>query len=228
MKSILLLHGWNYKDYTSLTDSKDAWNKRKRFVKKLEEKYKVYKLNFPGFCGQEEPDKPWYYKDYANYVFEYLKKNNLQVDYILGYSFGGAVATVYNTLIDPNQKLILINPAIVRTNVPPRKNNPSAIREFFRDLYVKYVIKNQYMVNGTKFLAKSYQNVVRVQLIDELNSINPELLTIVYGDQDEMVDPHYVYDRLDQAHKDRVTFVKNGMHDIANTHTDELISIISK
>ena len=35
MKSILLLHGWNYKDYTSLTDSKDAWNKRKRFVKKI-------------------------------------------------------------------------------------------------------------------------------------------------------------------------------------------------
>ena len=43
-----------------------------------------------------------------------------------------------------------------------------------------------------------------------------------------MVDPHYVYERLDKAHKDRVSFVKDGMHDIANTHTDELISIISK
>ena len=228
MKSILLLHGWNYKDYTSLTDAKTPWNRRKKFVDRLEEKYKVYKLTFPGFCGEPEPDKPWYYKDYVNYVFEYIKKNKLQVDYILGYSFGGAVATLYNTLIDPNQKLILINPAIARTNVPPRKKNPSAIREFFKDLYIKYVVKNPYMTNGTKFLNKSYQNVVRVQLIDELNGIKPELLTIIYGDIDEMVDPHMVYEKLDQEHKNRVVFIKGGKHDIANTHTDELMEIIDK
>ena len=57
MKSILLLHGWNDENYTSQTDSKDAWDNRKVFVDKLSKDYKIYKLNFPGFCGQEEPDK---------------------------------------------------------------------------------------------------------------------------------------------------------------------------
>ena len=39
---------------------------------------------------------------------------------------------------------------------------------------------------------------------------------------------HMVYDKLDENHKKKVHFIKGGKHDIANTHTDELVSIISK
>ena len=228
MKSILLLHGWNDDNYTSRTDSKDAWDNRKKFVDELYKKYKIYKLNFPGFCHTPEPNKPWYLKDYVEYVYKYLKDNNLKVDYILGYSFGGAVATLYNVLKDPTQKIILISPAIARTNVKPINTKQSNIRIFLRSIYLKYIIKNSYMVHGTKFLNNSYQNIVRIELIEELNSINPSLLTIIYGDKDEMVDPYKVYNSLDEEHKNRVIFIKDGMHDIANTHTDEVVSIISK
>ena len=38
----------------------------------------------------------------------------MQVDYILGYSFGGAVAVKYSLLYDKNQKIILVSPAITR------------------------------------------------------------------------------------------------------------------
>ena len=69
MKSILLLHGWNYENYTNLTTSKDAWDNRKDFVDKLSKEYTIYKLNFPGFCGSPEPDKPWYLKDYVEKEF---------------------------------------------------------------------------------------------------------------------------------------------------------------
>lgn len=228
MNKILLLHGWNYTNYTKLTNSKDAWDNRKEFVDQLSKSFEVYKLNFPGFCGEPEPNKPWHLKDYVDYVFDYLRKNKLEVDYILGYSFGGAVATLYNVMKDPNQKIILISPAIARTNVKPRTSEPSKIRMFFRDLYLKYIVKNKYMVNGTKFLNSSYQNIVRIELIKELNMIKPDLLTVIYGDKDEMVDPYKVYDRLDDEHKKKVVFIKDGKHDIANTHTNELISIISK
>ena len=228
MKSILLLHGWNYENYTNLTTSKDAWDNRKHFVDKLSKEYIIYKLNFPGFCGSPEPDKPWYLKDYVEYVYKYLKDNKLKVDYILGYSFGGAVATLYNYMKDPTQDIILISPAIARTNVEPINKKPSKLRSTLRDLYLKKIVKNKYMINGTKFLNASYQNIVRIELINELNKIDPNKLLIIYGDKDEMVDPYKVYNRLDNEHKDRVVFIKDGMHDIANTHTDELISIISK
>ena len=228
MKSILLLHGWNYENYTNLTTSKDAWDNRKDFVDKLSKEYTIYKLNFPGFCGSPEPDKPWYLKDYVEYVYKYIKDNKLKVDYILGYSFGGAVATLYNYMKDPTQDIILISPAIARTNVEPINKKPSKLRTILRDLYLKKIVKNKYMINGTKFLNASYQNIVRIELINELNKIDPNKLLIIYGDKDEMVDPYKVYNRLDNEHKDRVVFIKDGMHDIANTHTDELISIISK
>ena len=233
MKSILLLHGWNYENYTSMTESTDAWNDRKKFVDELEKHFKVYKLNFPGFCGEPEPDKPWYLRDYASYVFNYLKKNNIQVDYILGYSFGGAVATLYGALLDPTQKLILISPAIARNNVKPKDvaSIPKLlqpIRNTLIDFYLKKIKKNPYMIHGTKFLNQSYQNIVRVELIKELNRINPELLTIVYGAHDEMVNPPYVMKNLDEEHRNKVHLIVSGGHDIANTHTEELISIISK
>lgn len=228
MKSILLLHGWNYENYTNLTTSKDAWDNRKDFVDKLSKEYTIYKLNFPGFCGPPEPDKPWYLKDYVEYVYKYIKDNKLKVDYILGYSFGGAVATLYNYMKDPTQDIILISPAIARTNVEPINKKPSKLRSTLRDLYLKKIVKNKYMINGTKFLNASYQNIVRIELINELNKIDPNKLLIIYGDKDEMVDPYKVYNGLDNEHKDRVVFIKDGMHDIANTHTDELISIISK
>ena len=228
MKKILLLHGWNYDNYTSRTNSKDAWNNRKKFVDELSKKYEIYKLNFPGFCHQEEPNKPWYLKDFVEYVYKYIKDNNLEVDYILGYSFGGAVATLYNIMKDPSQKIILISPAIARTNVKPINNKQSIIRTKLRSIYLKNIVKNKYMIYGTKFLSDTYQNIVRVELVNEINRINKDNLLIIYGDKDNMVDPYGVYNRLDDNHKECVEFIKDGEHDIANTHTKEIISIISK
>ena len=228
MEKILLLHGWNYDNYTSRTNSTDAWDNRKEFVDKLSEKYEVYKLNFPGFCGEAEPSNPWFLKDFVDYVFNYLRTNKLNVDYIVGYSFGGAVAALYNVLKDPTQKVILISPAIARTNVKPDTDKPSGLRSALRGLVLKNVVKNEYVLYGTPFLSKTYQNIVRIELIKEVNMINPDKLLIIYGDKDEMVDPHKVYNELDESHKEKVVFIKDGMHDIANTHTDELISIISK
>ena len=228
MKKILLLHGWNEQNYTKLTDSKDAWDNRKDFVDRLSKDYEIYKINFPGFCGEKEPNRSWYLKDYAQYVFDYLRKNKLQVDYILGYSFGGAVAITYNVLFDPNQKLILVSPAIARNGVTPKyKKTPWYIRPI-RDLYLKYIVKNKYMIYGTRFLKNSYQNILRIELIKEVNRINPKLLTIIYGNKDTMVNPMYVIENLDKDHKKCVTMIDGGGHDIANTHLDELISIISK
>ena len=114
MKKILLLHGWNYRNYSNLTDQKDAWNNRKDFVSLLSKYFEVYKINFPGFCGEKEPKNAWDLEDYAKYVNDYLNKNKINPDYILGYSFGGAVAIMYNRLYDNDQKLILVSPAISR------------------------------------------------------------------------------------------------------------------
>ena len=232
-KKLLLLHGWNWRNYTKLASSDDVWANRKQFVDKLSKKYDVYKLTFPGFCNAPEPNKPWNLNDYAKYVKDYLEKMNLKPDYILGYSFGGAVATRYNTIYDNDQSIILVSPAITRNKTKsktmpktPKILNP--IRNKLRDLYLILVVKNNYMINGTKFLNSSYQNIVRVELLDELNKINPNKLTIIYGDKDTEVNPKYIIKNIDKKHKNCISIIKDGTHDIANSNTDELINIINK
>ncbi|MCH5166831.1 MAG: alpha/beta hydrolase [Erysipelotrichales bacterium] len=233
MKKILLLHGWNYKNYTKLTEEKDAWHNRKKFVSELEKNYEVYKLNFPGFCSEKEPKKSWNLSDFAKYVHDYLETNNLKVDYVLGYSFGGAVAVTYNRLYDSKQKLILISPAIVRNYDKSKKfiKTPAfltPIRNLIRNSYLINIVKTNEMVYGTKFLRDTYQSIVRIELIDEIEKIDPNRLKIIYGTEDKMVNPRLVESKVLDKYKKCIYFIEGGGHDIANTHTKELIDIIGK
>lgn len=233
MEKILLLHGWNYRNYTSQTKEKDSWHNRTKLVNELEKKYKVYKINFPGFCGEKEPKQAWTLTDYAKYVHTYLEENNLKVDYILGYSFGGAVAITYNRLYDNNQKLILISPAIIRNYKKssnfiktPKILNP--LRNKIRDFYLIHKVKTNEMVYGTKFLRATYQNIVRVELLDEVEKIDKTKLKIIYGEKDTMVNPNRVLENINKKYKDRIFLIKDGGHDIANTHVKEIMEIIGK
>ena len=229
MKKILLLHGWNNDNYTSKTKSRDAWHNRRKFVDKLSKKYEVYKLNFPGFCGEAEPkEKEWTLNDYASYVYDYLFTHNLKVDYIVGYSFGGAVAIRYNRMFDNKQKLILISPAIIRNakkSVSFIKTPKSldGVRKKLRDWYLVNIVKNEYMIDGDEFLNNSYQNIVRENLIEEVKDIIPSRLSIIYGANDNMVNPNVVINELENKFK---IFILDGDHDIANTNTKELVSVI--
>ena len=145
-KNLLLLHGWDYDLYSLRSTSNDPWNNYKKLIKLLENRFNIYKLNFPGFCNQEEPtDKEWNLENYSRYVDKYIKDNNLNIDYILGYSFGGAVATKWKTITKSDVKLILVAPAIIRDSNKSRKfiktpkfmNN---IRKLIRDFYLIYIL----------------------------------------------------------------------------------------
>lgn len=232
-KNILLLHGWNYRNYSSKTNETDAWHNRKKLVEALEKKYNIYKVNFPGFCQTKEPNvKMWTLSDYASYINSYITDNSLEIDYILGYSFGGAVAITYNRLYKNDQKLILISPAIVRENKKSKSffktpNFLNPIRNKIRDLYLIHMVKTNEMVYGTKFLRNSYQSIVRVDLLDNLEKIDPKLVNVIYGKDDEMVKPNYVVANVSSKYKKCFHLIKGGKHDIGNTHVDEIMQIIN-
>lgn len=40
MKKVLLIHGWNYRNYTGQTKEKDAWHNRLELVNNLEKNMK--------------------------------------------------------------------------------------------------------------------------------------------------------------------------------------------
>lgn len=222
MKKILMLHGWNYLNYTKMTDKTDAWHNREKLIKELKKDYELIKVNFPGFCGEKEPKKAWNLDDYANYVDELVKKYH--VDIILGYSFGGAVAVHYAYKYNNQIDLILVSPAIVRKMKKSKKfvKTPKVfnfIRKKLRNLYTIYVTKTNEMKYGTNFLRNTYQNIVRVDLTDELLELNKERVLVIYGEKDEQV-------KVINNQKLDVNVIKNGGHDIGNTNTLEIVRII--
>lgn len=232
MKKILLIHGWNYRNYTSQTKEKDAWHNRPELVKELKKKFEVYTLNLPGFCGEKEPNTAWDLNDYAKYIDDYLKSKNLKVDYILGYSFGGAIAVTYYLNYGKKEKLILVSPAISRNHDKSRKfiKTPKCltkIRNIIRDIYLIKIVKTNEMVYGTKFLRNTYQKIVRVDLKEELIKIPSDKLLIIYGEKDNMVKPNEVNNFLDKKYKKRVHFIKEGDHNIGKTHYKKIIEIIN-
>lgn len=235
MKNILMIHGWNYRNYTN-SKREDAWKNRSKFVEKLKEKYNVNYMNLPGFCGEKEPkEKEWKLKDYADYIENYIIENELEPDFVLGYSFGGAVALKWKTQYEKNTPVILTSPALVRAstnkNISIKKwpKQLNFLRTALRDFYLINIVKNPEMKYGTSFLRKTYQNIVRVDMSEELLSVNPEEVKLIYGLDDQMVLPKIMEKKLKNTpFEKQMTIIKAGKHDIANTHTEELISIIDE
>lgn len=218
-----MLHGWNYLNYTKMTKETDAWHNRMNLVNKLSQNFDLIRINFPGFCGEKEPNHSYNLDDYAKLVHQLVKEND--IDIVLGYSFGGAVATYYASKYNKNIDLILISPAIARKEHKSKKfmKTPKMfdfMRNKLRNFYTIYITKTNEMKYGTKFLRNTYQNIVRVDLTNELNKLNPERVTIIYGSEDEQV--KIVKTNL------KTNIIQDGGHDIGNTHTDEIIKIINK
>ena len=233
-KNILLLHGWDYESYSNMTKDKNAWDYCDKLITELEKNYNVYKPNFPGFCGEKEPNKEWNVEDFASYINDYVIDNGIDVDIILGYSFGGAVAVLYKTIYKSKAKLFLVAPAIIR-NYDNSKNfvkTPKIIdglRKFLRNIYVIYVVGNPEMKYGTKFLRDTYQIIVRRDLREELKKINPKDITFIYGDKDKAVNPEEMNRTLSDDLKKKVVMVRNADHDtIVTDYTEEIIDNLKK
>ena len=231
MKKILLIHGWNYKNYYGAINH-EAWLNRIDFINELKKHYDIRYPDLPGFGLVKEPNKKSYtIEDYADYIHDYIVNNDFNPDYILGYSFGGAVAATYLKKYS-GVKLILVSPALIRNNNKSKSfiKTPAflyPIRNIIRNYYLIHKVKVPEMVYGTKFLRNTYQTIVRVELIDTIKSFNPSDYIIIYGDKDNMVDPNRMVSSVDENIKKRIHFIKNGGHDIANTHTKDLIKIIN-
>jgi alpha/beta superfamily hydrolase len=64
-------------------------------------------------------------------------------------------------------------------------------------------------------------------MLDELEQFNPKDFQLIYGSEDDMVDPNKVLNTVNKDFKNRIAIIKGGSHDIANTHTKEVIDIIN-
>ncbi len=79
-KVVLFLHGWQ--DDLHTFDS---------LVSFLSLPCRIIRLDLPGFGKSETPKETWDLNNYVNFVQNFILKLNLQVDTIVGHSFGGRI-----------------------------------------------------------------------------------------------------------------------------------------
>ena len=104
-KPFLILHGWG--------SQSAKWQKVGELL--TSKGLKVIIPDLPGFGESEKPKTVWNLDDYCNFVREFIDFLNLDKFYLLGHSFGGALA-VKCSLRFPEKidKLFLVGAACVR------------------------------------------------------------------------------------------------------------------
>jgi len=237
---ILLLHGWNWKNYPN-HNKVNPWSNRTSFIDALNmSDFEVLTPALPGFGDSIIPTSPWSLDDYAKWLKGQVEKSN--PDVILGYSFGSAVITRYLSLLlngNTVPKTILVSPAISRRYVHKAnflskasrlfKNIFPRVVEMIRHLYLVYVVKNPFYTEGGDFQRATYRNIVGIDLSDELRVLFLKGFDIhlIFGSNDTATPPENLLSQVDLA-RSKTFIIKNGGHDIANSHTDELVLTIKE
>jgi pimeloyl-ACP methyl ester carboxylesterase len=105
-KVILLLHGWqdNLRTFDALVPLLSVTNR-------------VIRLDCPGFGQSETPKETWDLDNYVKFVENFIQKLHLQVDVLIGHSFGGRIAIkgAADKNLQPN-KIVLVNSAGIAKN----------------------------------------------------------------------------------------------------------------
>ncbi|MGV8131098.1 MAG: alpha/beta fold hydrolase [Candidatus Pacearchaeota archaeon] len=229
MKKIILIHGWSFKNYTKF-GNKDAWDNRKDFVESLATEFEIHKLNLPGFCGALEPANAWDIDDFVTFFENYLHKHNISPDYVLGYSFGAAIAVRWKEKLHKSAKLILVSPAIIRAYTTRKyglsklkKYIPKNILKLVRNIYLHY-LRNEYYTEATPFLKGTYLNIVKADLTNELFKIHPKDVLIIFGSNDTATPSSLLRDRITNPKLlKRIKIIAEGTHDIANSHISAIL-----
>lgn len=185
-KVILILHGWG--------SSAKNWSEVKDMLEK--EGVKVFLPDLPGF-GQSPPlQKAWSVEDYVNWVKNYCKENNLPRFFLMGHSFGGAIAVKYSLLFPGDvKKLLLVAPAVIRVNDLKKELMAKMAKAFnrfpflpfraeIRRAFYRYFVKSDYPgLEGP--MRETYLRAVKQDFSNRLPNVSVPTV-FIWGDKDNI------------------------------------------
>jgi len=182
--NVLLLHGWGV--------SASIFDSLVEFLTK--ENFDVYLIDFPGFGESPAPKTPLVLESYSLLVKEFIEKEIKEETIVLAHSFGGRVAIkLASNFPQLIKKLVLIDSAgFVRKGL---KNTLIKIfAKIFKPLFKLQVLSSLkikvYKKIGTEDylsnleLKKTYANIVKEDLTEEMKKISVETI-IIWGKSDK-------------------------------------------
>ncbi len=226
-EKLVIIHGWR--------GSTDSYKKAVEYLNEFE----VVLVPLPGF--EIKLEKPYTFDDYVNYLEEYLK--NFENFYLVGHSFGGALALLYS-LKNPQKikKLILYNPAILRTKTlkikiinfiskvfkPIVKILPEKLKNFLKKAFYKiFVGSYDYLIADLDAnLKETFKNVINNDLSKEAEKLN--LPTVLLWGENDKLTPLKQGLILNQLIKNSTLITYKGGHSLHIENPKEFAEFLKK
>ena len=177
---LLILHGWG--------SNSSRWQEVAESLN-----MKVIIPDLPGFGKSNKPPVPWNLDEYCSFLEEFIKNLNFEKIYLVGHSFGGAIAVKYSLKYPEKvEKMFLVNAALIRKKTF-RKTFLLIFSKLFKPLsripilkkaFYKFLVKSDY--NETQgFMRKTYLNIVKENLLDRLEDVKVPTM-IIWGENDNI------------------------------------------
>ncbi|MFH1967900.1 MAG: alpha/beta hydrolase [bacterium] len=189
----LILHGWG--------SGSDRWIKEAEIISQSligAEGFRVIIPDLPGFGESEKLTRPWRVNDYVKWIEDFTQELNINDFYLLGYSFGGALAAKIAVKYPQRvQKLFLVASAVIRKKTAQKSFSANASKfvklfyflpfyAIFRKAVYKYIIRKSDYVYTEGIMKQTYLNVISDDVSYKLSFIKVPTV-IIWGDKDQSV-----------------------------------------
>jgi pimeloyl-ACP methyl ester carboxylesterase len=187
-KPFLILHGWG--------SGSDKWIVEAEIIAK--KGYKVIVPDLPGFGESGKLTRPWKVNDYVKWAEDFLDSLEIQNFYLLGYSFGGALAAKIAIKYPQRvQKLFLAASAVIRKKTAKKSFFGKLAKivkifyflplySFFRKAVYKFIIRKSDYIYTEGIMKETYLNIIEDDVSYKLSFIKVPTV-IIWGDKDQSV-----------------------------------------
>jgi len=226
---LLILHGWGSRS--------ERWERVAELL--TENGIKVIILDLPGFGNSQRPSKVWGLDDYCEFIQEFVKFLNLEKFYLLGHSFGGALA-VKCALAFPEKidKLFLVGAACFRKKALRKKLFYIIAKVFkifsflpcyscVRKGFYKFIVRKSDYPYTEGVMKDIYLKIIKEDLSDVLPQIQIPT-TIIWGEKDKIKPVKEARSINDKIKNSKLEILPKGGHNLHSEMPEKLSKIISQ
>jgi pimeloyl-ACP methyl ester carboxylesterase len=214
-KPFVILHGWG--------SNSDRWTLVAELIS--QKGFKVIVPDLPGFGQSDALSMPWDTNKYINWMEGFVKELNLGDFYLLGHSFGGALASkIAVKHAQEVRRLFLVSAACVRKKTAKKslfKKASKIIKLFYfipyygflRKAIYKFIIRKSDYIYVEGIMKETYLNVVAEDLSFHLPFIKVPAI-VIWGDKDEFtpLDDGYFIEK--QIKNSKLIVIPGAGHDL--------------
>ncbi len=222
-RPLLILHGWGSKS--------DNWRKAGGFLAK--KGFKVIIPDLPGFGKSSSPSGVWNLDDYADFVKEFVKALKLENFYLLGHSFGGALAVKYS-LRSSVKKLFLVSAACFRKSSFRKKTLYVLAKTFkifsfllLKKAFYRFIVRRSDYPYAKGTMKQIYLEVIKEDISNDLSLVQVPCV-IIWGDKDKItpvVQAHLIKSKVKNS---KIEILSGFGHDLNLKAPEQLSKLVLK